>query len=379
MRYVCAFLTLAVFVALPLAGQTYREERAAATEALEKGDLETYLAHMLKMMELDPDRPGRPFYQYGIARALAQLGQPARSLAFLEQAWREQIEGPMIAASKDDPAFETVRVLDGWGALMNRVAEAEISVTPLSENVSSIDGAGCGIAVSIGPDGVLLVDSGYSAVADAVRKAIAKRSTAPVRFVINTHEHQDHIAGNATIAPDGVLVAHPAARVAAGKPAQFIRGLDLPPLPERDWPAVTSDSEISIHFNGERVRIIPLPAHSESDLLVWFEKSAVLHMGDNYFPGAAPALYPGTAIRSYFETLGALVETLPEKGFVVTGHSGVVPLAQLRETWKVSKAIYDLAESMIAAGKSDEEILAAAGEQGLPQNYSTFYVQQLRK
>jgi len=379
MRHLCALLALALIAAFPLAGQTYREERAAAMEALEKDDLKTYLAHMLKMMDLDPDRPGRPFYQYGIARALAQLDRPAEALQYLEAAWSEQIEGPMIAASKDDPAFETVRALEGWGALMDRVANAEIRVTSLSENVSSIEGAGCGIAVSIGPDGVLLVDSGYSAVADAVRKAIVKRSTAPVRFVINTHEHQDHIAGNATIAPEGVFVAHPAARVAAGNPARFIRGFDLHPLPERDWPAVTSDSEISIHFNGERVRIIPLPAHSESDLLVWFEKSAVLHMGDNYFPGAAPALYPGTAIRSYFKILGGLFETLPEKGFVVTGHSGVVPLAQLRDTWKVSKAIYDLAETMIAAGKSDEEILAAAGEQGLPQNYATFYVQQLRK
>lgn len=379
MRHVCVFLVLAILAALPLAGQTYREERAAAMEALEKEDLETYLAHMLKMMELGPDRPGRPFYQYGIARALTQLGQPARALEFLEHAWSEQIEGPMVAASKDDPAFEPVRALEGWRALMGRVADAEISVTALSGNVWSIDGAGCGIAVSIGPDGVLLADSGYGAVAGAVRRAIVKLSPAPVRFVINTHEHQDHIAGNATIAPDGVFVAHPAARVAAGNPANFIHGFDLPPLPERDWPAVTVDSEISIHFNGERIRVIPLPAHSESDLLVWFEKSAVLHMGDNYFPGAAPALYPGTAIRSYFATLGRLVETLPEKGFVVTGHSGVVPLAQLRETWKVSKAIYDLAESMIAAGKSDEEIVAAAGEQGLPQNYATFYVQQLRK
>src|SRR5207249_3842706 len=96
-------------------------------------------------------------------------------------------------------------------------AKVEIIAEPLGPNVymlsgssgldpSHEDAAGGRIGVLAGPDGVLMIDSQYVQLADKVLAAIRRISSAPIRYLVNTHIHRDHTAGNAFFAKQGAVI-----------------------------------------------------------------------------------------------------------------------------------------------------------------------------
>ncbi len=149
----------------------------------------------------------------------------------------------------------------------------EIETLQVSGNIYMLVGAGGNVAVSVGADGVFIVDDQYAPLTEKIVTAIRALSDGPIRFVINTHAHGDHVGGNENFAGMGALiVAHDNTR------KSMTEGGDASP---GSLPVITFGEQMSLHLNGEDVDIIHVgPAHTDGDAFVFFRGSNVLHMGD---------------------------------------------------------------------------------------------------
>jgi glyoxylase-like metal-dependent hydrolase (beta-lactamase superfamily II) len=169
------------------------------------------------------------------------------------------------------------------------------------------------IAASIGPDGVLLVDTQFAPLAGKIREALKKIGGTDIRFVINTHYHLDHAHGDADLAARAVLIAHKNARR-----RMAARG-------DVRLPDITIDRKISLHFNGENIRILPMPpGHTDNDVVVFFETSAVVHVGDLWNSGISSFptvdLEAGGNVDGMLADVNTLIGMIPENAWIIPGH-----------------------------------------------------------
>jgi glyoxylase-like metal-dependent hydrolase (beta-lactamase superfamily II) len=173
----------------------------------------------------------------------------------------------------------------------------------VSGNVYMLVGAGGNMAVSIGADGVLLVDDQFAPLTDKIVAAIRTLSDKPIRFVINTHLHGDHTGGNANLAARGATIfAHDNVRAR----------MTAASSPEGALPVLTFAEPIDFHFNGEEISVIPTvaPAHTDGDSLVYFRGSNVLHTGDVYVTSSFPVADAanGGKLLGHIDVLNQILE-----------------------------------------------------------------------
>jgi len=170
-------------------------------------------------------------------------------------------------------------------------SEVEYLPTPLSDSVTMIKGRGGNIAVSSGEDGVFIIDDQLEPLTEQLLAAIREISDQPIRFVINTHYHGDHVGGNETLGKAGaVIIAHDniRKRMTSDQFSHFFNET-TPAWPEDSLPVVTFNDQVTLHMNGEPVSIHHVPrGHTDGDSIVYFPASNVVHMGDILFTGLYP-------------------------------------------------------------------------------------------
>ena len=136
--------------------------------------------------------------------------------------------------------------------------KVQIKVTHVAGSVYMLQGAGGNIGVSVGEDGIVIVDDQFAPLAERIQAALKGITDKPVRFVINTHWHFDHTGGNAYFARQGTIIAQDHVRerlVAGGR----ILGIDVKPAARDELPIITFDHELSVHLNGEDIRAVHFP------------------------------------------------------------------------------------------------------------------------
>ena len=156
----------------------------------------------------------------------------------------------------------------------------EITIDNVAGNVFVSTGPFTRAVLSIGDDGVFLVDGVFSDVLEENGPILRRLTDRPLKFVVNTHCHSDHSSSNAAYGGMALVVAHPNARkrLSTGTVS----------CPKAALPDVTIDGELSVYFNDEEIRMLSLPAgHTDSDVIVFFTKSNVVHTGDVFIPPAA--------------------------------------------------------------------------------------------
>jgi cyclase len=250
-----------------------------------------------------------------------------------------------------------------------------------------IAGAGGNVAVQAGDDGVLLVDDNFAFFYDQISAAIRQISDKPIRIVVNTHSHPDHVGNNEHLFKQGALVfSHPNTRVAlmqqgqppppasrgAAGPALPPGFTPPPPVPPAGWPTVTSSESMTFHFNGEDVRFVPLkPSHTDGDVAVYFLKSDVFAFGDVYTTDYPAIATPRGTIENFIDNYDtALAMTTPNTVFL-PGHAQLSKRADVIANRDAISVIHDRFVKMVAQGMTLEQIRAARPSKEFDAKFAT--------
>lgn len=248
-----------------------------------------------------------------------------------------------------------------------------LTMAPVQGSVHVLIGDGGNITVQTGKDGVMLVDTGFAPLAPKAMAEIRKLSDGPVRWIVNTHVHNDHTGGNAEMAKLGMT------RESIGPPrivahSNVLNRMTSPAageakIPEAAWPndeyfMPTKD----FFFNGEAVVVYHVPnAHTDGDSLVFFRRSDVLSTGDVFTPGTYPIidLARGGSVQGEIDALNKIIDiTVPAKyqeggTMVVPGHGRICDEADVVEYRNMLTIIRDRFEDMIHKGMTLEQVKAA--------------------
>ncbi len=236
--------------------------------------------------------------------------------------------------------------------------KVEIKATHVAGNVHMLEGAGGNIGVSVGPDGVLLVDNQFLPLAGKIEAAVAKLNPGPLKFMLNTHWHGDHAGGNPHFGKKAVIVAHKNVHVRLSNSTK-------PTLPEA-LPVITLNDTASVHFNGEEIRLWHIgPGHTDGDVIVHFTKSGVLHMGDQFVNPRFPFVdvASGGDVAGYIKTVGEVLAQCGDDVKIIPGHGNLATRADLKKFHDMLIGTSTLVKKGVAAGKTLEAIKADPGWQ----------------
>jgi glyoxylase-like metal-dependent hydrolase (beta-lactamase superfamily II) len=221
--------------------------------------------------------------------------------------------------------------------------------------------AGGNIGVSVGADGVLLVDDQFEPLVPKIEAALKGVSDKPVRFVLNTHYHGDHTHGNKVFGLRATLIAHDNVRKRMAATDDF-DGKPGTKAPKHALPIVTFDKEVSVHLNGEEIRGIHFPSgHTDTDTIVHFKGSNVVHMGDDYFNGAFPYvdLEGGGSVKGYLRAIEGVLAQVPDDVKIIPGHGPLATKVDLRGYLAMLKETTAIVEKGLQQGQTAEQLKAA--------------------
>ena len=243
-------------------------------------------------------------------------------------------------------------------------SKAEIKTTKLGETTYMMEGSGGNLGLSIGEDAVFLVDDQFAPLTEKITAAIAKLTSKPVRFVLNTHWHFDHTGGNENLGKTGaIIVAHENVRNRMST-EQFIEFLKMTekPSPKGALPIVTFAGSVTFHLNGDEMRVMHVPrAHTDGDAIVHFVKTNVIHMGDLYFNGMYPFIdtSSGGSILGVISGCDRALAIANDATKIIPGHGPLSNKAELKVYRDMLATAADRIGKLVAEGKTAEAIAAA--------------------
>ena len=198
----------------------------------------------------------------------------------------------------------------------------KITVHPVRGNIYYLEGSGGNIGLLVGDDGVVMVDAQYAPLTEKIVRAIRTVSDQPIRFLINTHVHDDHTSGNENFGAMGTtILARAKVRV---RMMEGIRGSS--PWPKIALPVITFKEPVTLHLDGEEIRVIPVPpAHTDGDSYIYFATSDVLHMGDVFRTNGYPGIDGpnGGTLQGTLDALQIAIDLAGPNTKILSGH-GVI-------------------------------------------------------
>jgi len=232
--------------------------------------------------------------------------------------------------------IQTVKIADGLYVLMGGPAQGNI-------------------LVSAGSDGIFLVDSMYGPMHPKIMDALAKISSQPIRFLVNTHLHGDHTAGNEAMAKLGaVIISHENMRK---------RMAAQPNTPPGALPVVTYTESMTLHFNGEEIYIYhPAPAHTDGDSIIYFRHANVMHVGDVPSSLRYPniGVTEGGSVDGMIAAARQVMTIANQNTKIIPGHLGpVVGFSEIQQQLVMFNAVRDRISNAIRAGQTLEQVAAA--------------------
>ncbi len=261
---------------------------------------------------------------------------------------------------------------------------------PLAGGVYALYGRGGNVGFLVGEDAVLVVDSQFRDLAPGIVEKIRSVTDKPIKYLVNTHHHPDHVGGNEVFKRFAIIIAHDNVRKRmVASPAEILR--DYPARAEAakksgneefaarleemiSWakkvrveeipaPFVTFDSDLRIYLGDETIHVWhTAPAHTDGDSVVYFEKAKVLHMGDLLFNKVIPVIdvKGGGTPKGYLTALDSVLARLEPGVTIIPGHGEVIDVAGVRAFRQYIADLTELAKTARAAGKSREAFVAEA-------------------
>ncbi|MBC6403192.1 MAG: MBL fold metallo-hydrolase [Hyphomonadaceae bacterium] len=238
----------------------------------------------------------------------------------------------------------------------------DITSEALGSGIYLFKGLGGNIGVSVGEDGVFVIDDKFARFAEEIITDIRALDNGPIRYVVNTHYHGDHTGGNAEMKAAGAtIVAHDNVRKRMGMTFENrILGRTQQASPEEQWPVVTFSENMTFHFNGQVVHVSHMPnAHTDGDAVIYFEQANILHMGDNYFNGMLPYVDVdgGGSLQGMIEAQSRAIDMIGEDTQIIPGHGPMATTADLVKSRDMLVDIQSRVKSRMDAGQSLDTIL----------------------
>ena len=269
----------------------------------------------------------------------------------------------MTAATRFGHIILAVMTASTVAAQAPDLSGVSIVTTPISGGIYMLEATGDvagNIAVSVGEDGILIVDDQFAGLSGQILDALNELHSGPLRFILNTHHHNDHSDGNAALsaATGATIIAHDQAR------ARLLH------KQAAHWPIVTYAEGLTIHFNGEAIQVLAVPGgHTDNDSIVIFENSKVVHMGDLFNSGRSSFPYidlsaGGNAIRM-LENIERILPLIPADARIIAGHGPLADRDGLVEVCEMLNHTIDFVRTRRARGESLDAIKA----EGLPAQY----------
>jgi glyoxylase-like metal-dependent hydrolase (beta-lactamase superfamily II) len=263
------------------------------------------------------------------------------------------------------------RWINGQAALVpDRIAQGRaaaqktpIKTTKLADNIYLLQGVGGNMALQTGPDGNILIDASFATAVPGILQAIGAVSKDHSDALINTHWHYDHTDGNEGIHAAGFqIVAHDKTLERLSTPQVMkLFGFTVPASPTGALPAITFDDSMHVAHNGDTLDLVHFdPAHTDSDIYIYFHKADVLHVGDIWFNGMYPFIDEGTG-----GSIGGMIKA-GEKALavarpdtkIITGHGQLGTKAQLQQFHDMLSTVRDKVGALKAGGASEQEVVA---------------------
>lgn len=239
-----------------------------------------------------------------------------------------------------------------------------IRTVSVADGVYMLMGAGGNIGVSAGANGIVLIDDQFAPLSDKIKAAVAAINPGPIRFLLNTHWHGDHTGGNENFAKDGVvIVAHENVRHRMSV-EQFIAAVNrtVPPSPDAALPIVTFTDAVNFYLNGDSISAFHVaPAHTDGDVVIYFRRANVVHMGDTYWNGRYPLidLSSGGSVDGMVAAMDRVLAMTDANTKYIPGHgelSGRAGVAAFRD---MLATVRDRVRKLARQGKTLDQVKAA--------------------
>lgn len=265
-----------------------------------------------------------------------------------------------------------------------------------------VAGAGGNVAVNIGSDGVVIVDTGAAEKATALLAAIRTLTDKPVRYIVNTSADADHVGGNEEISKAGKSIIptgglneigavggrapilaeeHVQSRMSAPHGEQA-------PFPIGAWPTVTFSSELmetqkDLYLNGQAIQTFYQPAaHTDADSLVFFRRSDVIVTGDVFDMTRFPVidLERGGSVQGVIDSLNRIIAiavpavplTWQDGGTrIIPGHGRVSNEADVVDYRDMLTIVRDRVQDSIGKRLSLEQVLQSDPAKGYRRRYGS--------
>jgi len=241
----------------------------------------------------------------------------------------------------------------------------QIETIHVGSNIYMLMGQGGNIGLSIGEDGVFMIDDQFAPLTDKIKAAVAALSDKPIRFTINTHWHFDHTGGNENFGNEKVIiVATDDVRERMSKD-NFIAAFNkqVPASPKAALPVITFNDSITFHLNNEEIEVVAQSdAHTDGDSIIFFKSANIIHMGDIFFNGLYPFIdaSSGGDVNGMIKSVEQILAITDEQTKIIPGHGPLADKKALITYRDMLVTVRDRMQRLIDQGKNIDEIIAMA-------------------
>ena len=262
-------------------------------------------------------------------------------------------------------------------------SKVEVRTEKVADGIYMLLGRGGNIGLSVGADGVFMVDDQFAPLSDKIKAAIAALTDQPVRFLINTHWHFDHADGNEAFATGGAtIVAHENVRktLAKGGGLKFIplANTTVPPKTGDALPVVTFTDSVTFHMNGQTIDVVKLPdSHTNGDSVVRFREANVMHVGDVVRTG-----YPfidvvnGGSLQGTIDATNVLISMADSDTKIMSGHAPVIGRDALQDYRTMLEIVQARISALIGVGMSVDDIVEMSPLKDLNDRWGKGFIRE---
>lgn len=252
----------------------------------------------------------------------------------------------------------------------NQMQQVTVKTVKITDKVYMLQGRGGNIGVSVGKDGLLIIDDDYAEVSPKIAEALKALGSDKPKFIFNTHWHGDHTEGNKTFGKDSIIISHINVRNRLSVDTMIFGNKSLA-YPTFALPMLTFEQSMSVHFNDGEIKAVHYPnGHTDGDSVIYFVTENVVHMGDDFFKDRFPFvdLENGGSVQGMAKNIGEIIAKLPADVKIIPGHGTLGTIDDLKNYQQTLVETIAIVEK----GMKENKPLDQLKKEGLPDKYKSW-------